>query len=74
MRNGVLMPGMTMPALGPPPPDPHPDQRVQEMREEWDMQIIAWDGVFDQRRPRLSAWRMGLQILRNQVPASVNPA
>jgi DNA primase len=31
MRDGVLLPGMKMPALPPPPPDPHPNRAVQRM-------------------------------------------
>ena len=46
MRNGVLLPGMRMPALPPPPPDPHPNKKVQAMRDAWDLRIIAWDGVW----------------------------
>ena len=49
MRNGVLLPGMVMPALPPPPPDPHPNAIIQQMREEWNMHIIAWEAVWDQR-------------------------
>ena len=58
MVGGVLLPGMAMPTLPPPPPDPHPNKWVQRMREEWDMRIIAWDGVFMRHRPRLER-RMG---------------
>lgn len=49
MRNGVLLPGMVMPVLGPPPPERHPNKRVQQMREEWSLQIIALDGVWPSR-------------------------
>ncbi len=57
MRNGVLMPGMSMPVLGPPPPDPHPNAAVQRLREAWNLNIIAWDGVFSRRRPMAAAAR-----------------
>jgi hypothetical protein len=46
MQSGVLLPGMVMPRLGPPPPDPHPDKRIQEMREAWDLRIVEWAGVW----------------------------
>ena len=46
MRDGVLLPGMAMPVLPPAPADPHPDKRVQAMRDAWDMRIIAWDSVW----------------------------
>jgi hypothetical protein len=49
MRDGVPLPGMTLPALGPPRPDPHPNPIVQAMRDAWNMKIIAWDAVWDQR-------------------------
>ena len=49
MQGGVLIPGMTMPALGPPPPDPHPNPTVQRMRATWNLNFIAWHGVWDQR-------------------------
>ena len=42
MLDGVLLPGMVMPVLGPPPPDPHPNPAVQRMRDAWDLRIIAW--------------------------------
>ena len=65
MRDGVLLPGMTMPALGPPPPDPHPDKRVQAMRDAWDMRIIGWDGVWpDGVRPRFLTRYAGMQLGR----------
>jgi hypothetical protein len=57
MRNGVLMPGMSMPVLGPPPSDPHPNAAVHRLREGWNLNIIAWDGVFCRRRPMASAAR-----------------
>lgn len=41
MRDGVLVPGMTMPVVGPPPPDPHPNVAVQRLREAWNMNIIS---------------------------------
>ena len=46
MRNGALLPGMAMPLLGPPPADPHPSKRVEEMRLQWDLRVIDWDGVW----------------------------
>ena len=49
MRDGILLPGMVMPALAPPPEDPHPNKKVQKLREAWDMRIIDWDAV----------WRVG---------------
>ena len=58
MRDGVLLPGMTMPVLGPPPPDPHPNPVVQRMRETWNLGIIAWDGVFSYARPMTAARRV----------------
>jgi hypothetical protein len=57
MRDGVLLPGMTMPVLGPPPPDPHLNPVVQRMRETWNLGIIAWDGVFSYARPTVSTRR-----------------
>jgi len=45
MRNGKLLPGMTIPNIAP-PPDPHRNKTVQRMRDAWDMRIIAWEGVF----------------------------
>ena len=50
MRDGILMPGMAMPKLGPPPADPHPNRRVQSMREAWDLRFIAWEGIRGRRR------------------------
>ena len=50
MRDGILMPGMAMPQLGQPPADPHPNPRVQSMREAWDLRFIAWEGVWRGRR------------------------
>lgn len=59
MRDGVLLPGTKMPALGPPPADPHPDKRVQAMRDAWDMRIIGWEGVWpDGVRPRFGPRRV----------------
>jgi hypothetical protein len=52
MRDGVLQPGMVMPVLGPPPPDPHPNPKVQAIRDAWSLKIIAWEAVFDARSPR----------------------
>jgi hypothetical protein len=46
MSNGVLQPGMVMPTLPPPPPEPHPDRTVQRMRDAWNMNIIGWDAIF----------------------------
>lgn len=60
MRDGVLQPGMSMPALLTPPPDPHPDKRVQAMRDAWDMRIIAWDAVWPKRRPNGGDRRLGV--------------
>ena len=61
MRDGVLQPGMSMPALSAPPPDPHPDKRVQAMRDAWDMRIIAWDAVWpDGVRPNRGDRRLGV--------------
>lgn len=66
MRDGVLLPGMKMPELGPPPADPHPDKRVQAMRDAWDMRIIAWDGVWsDGVRPRFVTRYAGVQLGRS---------
>ena len=63
MRDGVLLPGMIMPALPPPPPDPHPNKRVQQMRDAWDMRIIAWEGVWpDGVRPRGGSPRIGVLL------------
>ncbi len=68
MRGGVLLPGMTMPALGPPPPDPHPDKRVQGMRDAWDMRIIGWEGVWpDGFRTRMLTRPAGFQLGRATV-------
>ena len=58
MRDGVLVPGMTMPVLGPPPPDPHPNVAVQRLREAWNMNIISWDSVFSYARPKAAAPRV----------------
>ena len=52
MQNGVLLPGMAMPVLGPPPPDPHPNPVIERMRDTWNLHIIAWEAVFDARLPR----------------------
>ncbi len=49
MQDGVLLPGMVIPALGPPPLDPHQNPFIQAMRDAWDMRIIAWGAVWDQR-------------------------
>ncbi len=62
MRDGVLLRGMEMPALWPPPPDPHPNPFIQTMRDAWDMRIIAWGAVWDQRprwlvRRETAHWR-----------------
>jgi len=66
MRDGVLLPGMKMPELEPPPPDPHPDKRVQAMRDAWDLRIIAWDGVWpDGVRPRFVTRYAGVQLGRS---------
>ena len=62
MRNGVLLPGIAMPKLGPPPPDPHPNPQVQRMRESWDLRFICWEGVWGHHRPhaeRSNGYRMG---------------
>ena len=65
MRDGVLLPGMVMPVLGSPPPDPHPDKRVQQMRDAWDMRIIGWEGVWpDGVRPRFLTRYAGMQLGR----------
>ncbi|HZT29520.1 MAG TPA: hypothetical protein VE999_03770 [Gemmataceae bacterium] len=58
MRDGLLLPGMTMPVLGPPPPDPHPNAAVHRLRETWNLNIIAWEGVFNLRRPMTTARRI----------------
>ena len=57
MRGGVLLPGMTMPVLGPPPPDPHPNAAVQRLREAWCLKIIDWEGVFSLGRPMVPVRR-----------------
>jgi len=63
MRDGVLLPGMIMPVLPPPPADPHPNKRVQQMRDAWDMRIIAWEGVWpDGVRPRGGSPRIGVLL------------
>jgi hypothetical protein len=49
MQNGLLLPGMTMPVLGPPPPDPHPNRKIQAMRDAWCLKIIGWEAVAGQR-------------------------
>jgi len=49
MQDGVLLPGMRMPVLGPPPPDPHRNPIIQTMRDAWNLNVIAWDAVWDQR-------------------------
>lgn len=68
MRDGVLLPGMAMPVLGPPPPDPHPDKKIQQMRDAWDMRIIAWDGVWpDGVRPRFVVRHMGVFLVPNRA-------
>ena len=65
MRAGRLLPGMKMPELGPPPPDPHPDKRVQAMRDAWDMRIIALEGAWpDGVRPRFLTRYAGVQLGR----------
>ena len=58
MRDGVLLPGMTMPVLGPPPPDPHPNPVVQRLREAWCLKIIDWEGVFGLGRPMVPVRRV----------------
>ena len=58
MRDGVLLPGMAMPILGPPPPDPHPNPAVQRLREMWNLKIIDWEGVFGLGRPMLPVRRV----------------
>src|SRR5579863_2079392 len=58
MREGVLLPGMTMPVLGPPPPDPHPTAAVQRLREAWCLKIIDWEGVFGLGRPMVPMRRV----------------
>ena len=65
MRDGVLVPGMTMPVVGPPPPDPHPNVAVQRLREAWNMNIIAWDGVFSYDGP----WRRRARSPLDAIPA-----
>ncbi len=67
MRDGVLLPGMAMPALGPPPPDPHPNPAVQRLREAWNLKIIAWHGVFNLRRPMMAILR--IPVHRWDLPA-----
>ena len=63
MRDGVLLPGMIMPVLPPPPADPHPNKRVQQMRDAWDMRIIGWEGVWpDGVRPRGGSPRIGVLV------------
>ena len=65
MRDGVLLPGMAMPVLPPAPADPHPDKRVQAMRDAWDMRIIGWEGVWpDGVRPRFLTRYAGMQLGR----------
>ena len=59
MQNGVLLPGMTMPALGPPPPDPHPNRVIQRMRDAWNLHIISWEAVWHMRQPRWLYRRAG---------------
>jgi len=58
MRGGVLLPGMAMPVLGPPPPDPHPNPVIQRMREAWCLKIIDWEGVFGHGRPMVPVRRV----------------
>ena len=58
MRDGVLLPGMTTPILGPPPPDPHPNAAVQRLREAWCLKIIDWEGVFGLGRPMVPVRRV----------------
>jgi hypothetical protein len=68
MRDGVLLPGMVMPVLGPPPPDPHPNKKIQRMRDAWDMRIVAWDGVWpDGVRPRFVVRQMGMFLVPNRA-------
>jgi hypothetical protein len=63
MRDGVLLPGMAMPVLPSPPADPHPDKRVQAMRDAWDMRILAWDSVWpDGVRPRHGDRHLGVVL------------
>ena len=63
MSGGLLLPGMLMPTLGPPPPDPHPDKRVQALRDLWDLRIIGWDGVRPEGfRPRFLPRPAGVQL------------
>ena len=65
VRSGMLMPGMVMPTLGPPPPDPHPNRKIQEMREAWDLRIISWEGIWpDGVRPGFHARRQGMHLGR----------
>ena len=47
MRDGVLLPEMTLPVLGPPPPN----LVFQRLREAWCLKIIDWEGVFGLGRP-----------------------
>ncbi len=69
MRDGVLLPGMAMPVLGPPPSDPHPNAAVQRLREMWNLNIIAWDGVFNLRRPMMAARRILVDYWRDPEDA-----
>lgn len=71
MCDGVLLPGMTMPVLGPPPLDPHPNKAIQQMRDAWDMRIIAWEAVWPGgMRPRILMRRAGHQLRTREGPAT----
>jgi hypothetical protein len=66
MRDSVLLPGMALPRLSAPPPEPHRDKVVQNMRETYDMRIIAWDGVWQNgRRPQFLTRHAGVQLGRD---------
>ncbi len=58
MRDGVLLPGMVMPVLGPPPPDRHPNAAIQRLREAWCLKIIDWEAVFGLGRPMVPVRRL----------------
>lgn len=70
MRDGMLLPGMTMPVLGPPPPDQHPNPAVQRLRDAWNLNIIASDGVFDLRRPMKASREARAHVLVDYYEAS----
>jgi hypothetical protein len=69
MRDGLLLPGMSMPVLGPPPPDPHANPEIQRMRDAWCLKIIGWEAVWDQRPRWLARREAGHGAIRTRRAA-----